>query len=52
MVVKCPNQNVIKAGVNGFLRDALRDVGTALVCLPREDVGPAPKAQRQGAEGH
>jgi hypothetical protein len=41
------NQNAIKATVNGFLRDALRDIDVALVCMRGDDVSPALKAQRE-----
>ena len=41
------NQNTTKATVNGFLRDALRDIDVALVCMRGEDVSPALKAQRK-----
>jgi hypothetical protein len=41
------NQNAVKATVNGFLRDAIRDVDVALVCLRGEEVSPALKAQRE-----
>jgi hypothetical protein len=41
------NRNAIKATMNGFLRDALRDIDVALVCMRGEDIGPALKAQRE-----
>jgi hypothetical protein len=41
------NRNAIKATVNGFLRDALRDIDVALIRLRGEDLGPALEAQRQ-----
>ena len=41
------NQDTIKATVNGFLRDAIRDIDIALVSLRGEDLGPEMKAQRE-----
>jgi len=41
------NENAITATVNGFLRDALRDIDVALVCMRGDDISPALKAQRE-----
>jgi hypothetical protein len=41
------SQDTIKATVNGFLRDAIRDIDVALVSLRGEDLGPGMKAQRE-----
>jgi hypothetical protein len=41
------NRNAIKATVNGFLRDAIRDIELALVRMRGEDLGHALQAQRQ-----
>jgi hypothetical protein len=37
----------MKATVNGFLRDAVRDIEVALVRLRGEDLGRALEAQRE-----
>jgi hypothetical protein len=41
------NRSAIKATVNGFLRDALRDIDVALVRMRGEDLGHALEAQRK-----
>ena len=41
------NRSAIKATVNGFLRDAIRDIELALVRMRGEDLGHALQAQRQ-----
>ena len=41
------NRHAIKATVNGFLRDAIRDIEVALVGMRGQDLGHAFEAQRQ-----
>jgi hypothetical protein len=41
------NRSAIKVTVNGFLRDALRDIDVALVRMRGEDLGHALEEQRQ-----
>jgi hypothetical protein len=41
------NQSAIKATVNGYLRDAIRDIDLALVRMRGEDLGHALQAKRQ-----
>jgi hypothetical protein len=49
MVLKRPksDRSARKATVNGFLRDAIRDIDVALVRMRGEDLGHALEEQRQ-----